>query len=162
MALNAYLRMAGEAQGAIQGSVSQAGREDSIKVLAFNHEIDSPRDAASGLPTGKRQHRPIVICKEVDKASPLLFRALTQNENISEWRLDFYRPSRSRREFQFYTIELENASIGNIQTEMLDNSRPENRRQIEREYIQFYYQRISWTWQDGGISADDDWETPAT
>ncbi len=30
MALNAYLRLTGEVQGEIKGSVTQAGREDSI------------------------------------------------------------------------------------------------------------------------------------
>ena len=40
--------------------------------LTFNQAIVSPRDAASGLPTGKRQHKPFVITKEYDKSSPLL------------------------------------------------------------------------------------------
>ena len=30
------------------------------------------RDAASGLPTGKRQHKPLVVTKEVDKSTPKL------------------------------------------------------------------------------------------
>jgi|ETNmetMinimDraft_22_1059887.scaffolds.fasta_scaffold00914_6 type VI secretion system Hcp family effector len=34
-----------------------------------------PRDAASGLPTGKRQHKPISITKPVDKATPILARS---------------------------------------------------------------------------------------
>lgn len=34
--------------------------------------IVSPRDAASGLPTGKRQHKPVTIVKELDKSTPLL------------------------------------------------------------------------------------------
>ena len=34
--------------------------------------ISSPRDAASGLPTGKRQHKPVSVTKPVDKATPLL------------------------------------------------------------------------------------------
>ena len=33
----------------------------------------SPRDPASGLPTGKRMHKPFVITKELDKATPLLY-----------------------------------------------------------------------------------------
>jgi Type VI secretion system effector, Hcp len=46
--------------------------------LSF-HQIEvrsvvSPRDAASGLPTGKRQHKPMVITKELDKSSPVLAR----------------------------------------------------------------------------------------
>jgi hypothetical protein len=32
--------------------------------------VVSPRDAASGLPTGKRMHKPFVITKELDKSSP--------------------------------------------------------------------------------------------
>jgi hypothetical protein len=56
--------------------------EESLKVkirttatgceLVFNQAIVSPRDAASGLPTGKRQHKPFVITKELDKSSPTL------------------------------------------------------------------------------------------
>ena len=30
------------------------------------------RDAASGLPTGKRMHKPLVITVEMDKATPTL------------------------------------------------------------------------------------------
>jgi hypothetical protein len=39
--------------------------------VAFGMEtIVSPRDAASGLPTGKRQHRPFTIVTTIDKATP--------------------------------------------------------------------------------------------
>jgi hypothetical protein len=34
------------------------------------HEIVSPRDPQSGLPTGKRMHKPMVITKELDAAAP--------------------------------------------------------------------------------------------
>lgn len=40
--------------------------------IVFNQAIVSPRDAASGLPTGKRQHKPVVFVKEYDKSSPVL------------------------------------------------------------------------------------------
>ncbi len=40
---------------------------------ALSHSIKSPRDAASGLATGKRQHKPMTITKELDKSSPTLF-----------------------------------------------------------------------------------------
>jgi type VI secretion system secreted protein Hcp len=32
-----------------------------VFIEALNHTITSPRDAASGLPTGKRMHKPIVL-----------------------------------------------------------------------------------------------------
>lgn len=45
---------------------------DGSCIISFEQEIVSPRDAASGLPTGKRMHKPFVITKELDKSSPVL------------------------------------------------------------------------------------------
>lgn len=49
------------------GDVTSDGRPDVA--------VASPRDAASGLPTGKRQHKPLTIRKSVDKATPVLAEA---------------------------------------------------------------------------------------
>src|SRR3954465_6887753 len=114
MALNAYLNLKGQKQGDIKGSVTQKGREGKIMVIAVSHEIISPRDTASGMPTGKRMHKPMVITKELDQASPLLYNALVNNENITEWHLQFWRPSPSGAEDQHFTISLTNANIAGI------------------------------------------------
>src|SRR6187401_2230480 len=90
MALNQYLKLKGQKQGEIKGSVTQKGREGKIMVIAVSHEIMSPRDAASGLPTGKRMHKPFVVTKELDKSSPLLYNVLCNNENVTEWKLEFW------------------------------------------------------------------------
>ena len=129
-------------------------------VIGVNHDITSPRDQASGLPTGKRQHKPLIITKEVDKSTPLLMNALVNNEQITEWKLEFWTPDPGGVEKQHYTIELTNAQIAEIRLEMLNNKYPENMPHKEREYIAFTYQKITWTWMDGGITATDDWEAP--
>lgn len=41
--------------------------------VSLSHSVVSPRDAASGLATGKRMHKPMVITKSLDKSSPQLF-----------------------------------------------------------------------------------------
>src|SRR3954471_12420169 len=111
MALNAYLKLKGQRQGEIKGSVTQKGREDSIMVIAVSHEIISPRDAASGLPTGKRMHKPFVITKELDKSTPMLYKVLAHNENITSLSLDFFRPNQQGVEKVVYTVKLTNANI---------------------------------------------------
>ena len=162
MALNAYLNLTGQSQGKVSGSVTQAGREESIMVIGMSHEVVSPRDAASGMPTGKRQHKPITITKELDKSTPILAAILVNNENITDWKLDFWQPSKSGQEFQFYSIELVNASISSIRSEMLNNKYKQNMQHKEREHVAFTYQKIIWTYQDGGLTAEDDWESPVT
>lgn len=156
-ALNAYLRLFGEKQGEIKGSVTQAGREDSIMVIAFNHDVFSPRDAASGLLSNKRQHEPLRITKEIDKSTPLLMNAWSNGERMTNFELRFWRPSASGMEYQFYTILLHDAQIVSIRQEMLNNKYPDNMQHKEREHVTFVYRGIEWVYEDGGITFEDDW-----
>lgn len=160
MALNAYLRLKGQHQGEIKGSVTQRGRSGKILVIAVNHEIVSPRDPASGLPTGKRMHKPFTITKELDKSTPALYSALVNNENITEWELQFWRPSATGNEKQHYTVRLTNANIASIDFHMDNNRHPDLALYAEYEIVSFTYQKIEWIWTDGGIAASDDWEAP--
>lgn len=160
MALNAYLALVGQRTGAIRGSVTQKGREGKIMVIAVDHELSSPRDPSSGLPTGKVMHRPIRITKELDKSSPLLYRVLTDNENLTTWELQFWKPSPTGVEVQHYTMRLTNANIANIEFHMPNNKNPDLMNYAEFEEVSFTYQRVEWTWTEGGITTYADWETP--
>ena len=167
MALNAYLTLTGQKQGQIKGSVTQKGRKGMIEVIACSCEVISPRDQASGLPTGKRMHKPIVITKEVDSALPLLWNALVNNENISAWQLKFFssqigndRTTATAVEQNYYTIDLVNASIASVSMRMANNKHPDLMKFKEYEEVAFVYQKITWTFVKGGITASDDWEAP--
>jgi len=126
MALNAYLVLKGQKQGNIKGSVTQKGREGQIAVYAVTHNITSPRDSASGQATGKRVHKPILITKEIDISTPLLYKALVDNEIISAFSLLFWAPGPQGKEVQYYTIKLTNAFIADIKTTMLNNQESGN------------------------------------
>ena len=165
MALNSYLKLKGQKCGEIKGSVTQKGREGKIMVIAVSHEVVSPRDAASGLPTGKRMHKPFVITKELDKSSPLLYQVLCTNENVSEWELEFWTPqlratTGTGTEVQHFSVKLTNANIASISFRMANNKHPDLMKFAEYEEVAFTYQKIEWTWKDGGITSGDDWEAP--
>ena len=157
MALNSYLQLKGEKQGDIKGSVTQKGRAGKIMVIAFNHEVQSPRDVATGQATGKRMHKPFVITKEIDKSSPLLYTALANNENIISWELQCFAAKSTGVEVNHYTVRLTNAKIVDIRSIMLNNKVPENIKMPLMEEVGFVYEKIEWTWVDGGITATDDW-----
>ena len=158
-ALPAFMTLTGETQGVIQGSVTQAGREDSIEVIGFGHNVSQVLDAASGLPSGKRQHRPIRIVKEIDKSSPKLLTALTNNENLTECAIRFWRPTGTGQEEQYYTVELVNAKIVSIMpnhSSVLPDSLDVDPDPMT-ETVTFVYQRIVVTWQEGEITSEADW-----
>ena len=64
-----YIKIAG-----IEGDTKDAKHKGWIDVLSISG-LSIPQDKASGLPTGKRQHKPITITKRIDKATPLLAKA---------------------------------------------------------------------------------------
>lgn len=156
-ALNAYMTVDSATQGTIEGDVTLAGREGTIEVISFGYNVISPRDAASGLPTGRRQHRPIRILKNIDKSSPLLFSTLVNNDVLNNVTIRFYRPSRTGQEEQFYTVSLTNASIAGIMP--IHSSATDSASTPMREMISLTFQTITVTYENGGISAEDDWES---
>lgn len=163
MSLMTYAYVVGQKSGQIKGSITQKGRENSIGVIAISHSIVSPRDPQSGLPTGQRQHKPFVFTKELDKATPLLYNVLCTNENLSSVTFKFWTPQLKAAqgvgaEFQNYTVKLTNANIASIDFRQLNIRDPQLVRYTEYEEIALTYQKIEWTWVDGGIMAGDDWE----
>ena len=157
MALTAYLRVVGSKQGEIKGSVTQKGREGRIAVIAMSHEFLSPRDPASGMATGKRQHKPLAVTKEMDRASTGLRTMLIGNEVAKEWELQFFRPAPTGQETQYFTIRLTGAVIASLEMTMPNNKRADLAGLETYEEVEFVYQKIEWTWVDGGLVAMDDW-----
>lgn len=157
MALNAFLTITGKNQGQIKGGVTQKGREGSIAVYAVQHEVISPRDASSGVPTGKRQHKPLTVLKEIDRSTPLLYKALVSNETLTEVVLKFYAQNPNGVEANTYNIKLTNASLSAIELDMQNNKIEPGSKLPVLEHISFTYQKIEWTWVTGSIVSSDDW-----
>ncbi|MCC7537974.1 MAG: type VI secretion system tube protein Hcp [Deltaproteobacteria bacterium] len=162
MSMLAYLYMKGQKSGDVKGSITQKGREDSMGVIAVSHEIISPRDPQSGLPTGHRQHKPFVITKELDKASPILRNIMVTNENITEATIKFWTPQIKAQtgqgiEVQHYTIKLTNANIATLQFVQPNVKIPDQAKFTEYEELGMTYEKIEWTWTEGGIVAMDSW-----
>ncbi len=165
-ALNAYMSIKGQKQGVIVGGVTQKGRDGKIMVIAYNHEVASPRDAASGLPTGKVQHKPLEVTVEWDIATPKLYTALLTNETLPEVTIDFWTPQLmsavggTGAEVQYMTVKLTNASIAYIRSRMLNNKNPELTRYKEFAEIGFTYQKIEITNKTNGTTATGSWGGP--
>jgi type VI secretion system secreted protein Hcp len=155
-AVDAFLKIKGQKQGDIQGGVTQKGREGSLEVIAVSHEIISPRDAASGLATGKRTHKPLVVTLALDKASPLLLQAMLTGERLSEATISFVKGKKKGSAETYYEIKLTDVLISGYKFEPNDEG-PEESIAIS---FQLTYKKITWTWNDGGITASDDWESP--
>lgn len=152
-AMMAYLRMAGTKTGPIKGSVVQKGREDSIGVIAVEHEMSND---AKG-----KKHSYLIITKELDKSSPILYNVLASGETLNSFELKFWTPQIKAAtgvgaEVQHYTIRLTNARIRDIKFKMDNIRNPELQKFAEYEEISFSYDKIEWIWTDGDIASSDE------
>ena len=141
----------GQKQGQIKGEVVQRGREQWFQLYSYRHEIISPRDSASGLPTGKRQHKPIVITRRAGTGSASFMNLLTTNENITELKIMFFQVKPGGVEESYQTVSLLNANLAGF-------------RQFDMpgvglmEELSFTYQKITVT-SGGNIISEDEWSS---
>jgi len=124
-----------------------------------------PYDAASGLPTGKREHNPIVVTKEKDSASPLLLNAHYAQEVFASLNLSFVRPSSGAGEQVYATISLTNGAIvgyktyHGLQPSPVNHPRPGSMsvHTNELEEFELVFQKITYTNILNSTSTADDW-----
>ena len=117
-AVNVRITMAvvGKAQGAFKGDDFSFAKNSAglINVLAFSAELNSPRDAATGLPTGKRQWKPVVATHLLGGSSPQFMGAAAENEVLNSVVINFYHSDRAGKEINYYRVVLTNATVSNI------------------------------------------------
>jgi type VI secretion system secreted protein Hcp len=154
---SAFMRCTG-----IDGGATTPGFGKSIEVLSYSHGVVSPRDAASGLPTGKRQHKPFTITKELDKSTPLLYQRLIGNSTIPFCVVSYVHKFADGSLEPYMTITLTNAQVAGVESKKGDVRSLDQRHYGEYEEVSFTYQKITWEALDGGITAQDDWEAPVS
>ena len=140
------------------GSSEIPGRQDTSDVFAVEHALTMPYDAASGAPTGVRQHHPLVVVKVIDKATPGLHKACATSQNLNEVTLDWYRIDPiTRVETKYYVITLRQAMIVAVEPFMPMSFLPENEAYRHMEQVSFVYQEIEWNWIPDSAVEMDTW-----
>jgi len=157
-ATDIYCTVVGTVQGTFQGDPATHGTTTQIAVYSLTQELKVPFDAATGQITGKRQHSPVTIVKELDTSSPLFFNAAASNEILKSVTCTLYHLTAVGEFRAYYKITLTNATV----VEIRDSGDGVNgtAQRDERERISFSYQKITLTNLDSGTSASDDWASP--
>ncbi|NWJ47446.1 MAG: type VI secretion system tube protein Hcp [Chloroflexi bacterium] len=153
-----YVTVEGTKQGKFKGESLQSKNANKIDGIRFSYGITSPRDAASGLATGKRLHKPISFTKEWGAATPQFFQAMTTNENLKSVLFEFTKTNANGEEYVYFTIKLTNANIANInytEDSLAKSGDPSNGLQLEE--ISVTFQKIEIENKDGKTIATDDW-----
>ena len=140
----------GRHQGNFKGDIlTGKAASNLINVFAYQYSVTSPRDVASGLPTGHRVHHPLVITHELGASSPQFFEAITTNETLDKVVINFFRTQANGKEVNFYRVTLTNASASEFKQFSSGSTVLED--------ISFTFQKIEQQDLLAGTIAVDDW-----
>ncbi len=144
----------------IKGESTQhsLGRQDSIECVYYEQAVVTAREAGSGMATGRRQYNPLVIRKRIDKASPLILKALAENQVI-EGTFKFFRPNPTGdgTTEQFYTVVIKAGRVASVKQLCPDTLVPATSTEPPLEEISFVFHTIAWTFMQGGVTHEDTW-----
>ncbi|CAM3704817.1 Major exported protein [Vibrio aerogenes CECT 7868] len=158
MAHVAYITINGEKQGMISsgcntkdsmGNKFQETHTDEITVLACKHHM-----AKSPAQHGK-SHQPIMIIKNIDKASPLLATAFAKQEHL-DCTINFYRTNEQGYNEKFYSIELKKALISGLTFSLPHTVQAHD--QEMNEILELSYKEIIWNHNVSGTMGYDNWD----
>ena len=137
-------------------------RENTIEGLFFENAIATARERGSGLATGRRRHEPCKMHKRVCKASPVLARALCNNEVITA-KMTFYypNPAGDGTTNELYIILLEEARISSLQYVSSDALDPASADSPMMEVVEIVYGKITWEHVPSTKVHTDDWKHEA-
>ena len=109
-----YVSFKGSKQGQLKGESTNSARKDKtwFELASFDFGGELPVDASRSAAAGKRTHRPFLLTKKVDDATPKLLQAHQTNELfetvVVQTVNDQDQPTK--------TITLKNALISSIKT----------------------------------------------
>lgn len=158
MPIPAYMWLKDDTGAEIKGSVDVAGREGSVEVIAFEHEVRIPTDPDTGKLTGTRKHEAIKIVKAFDSSSPYLYKAVCEGQTFSEVEIKWYRIDDSGTETEYFNHKLEGVKVCSVKPIMYNVKDPSKERYEHLEEVQMRYQKITWTYVDGNLQASDAWK----
>jgi type VI secretion system secreted protein Hcp len=170
MALDADIKVTGSKQGAFKHQSPIKSRQGTSVVTRSQHEIDAPRDAHTGLASGKRHHLPFEVELPADSSLINFQTAIVNNEVLSTVMIRYYQtaantltqggPGGSGGEAKpYYTVELTNAVVSKFEWDQPFSRAvdPEIKNKENHIVVHFTYQKITATWVEGGVTFSDDW-----
>ncbi len=137
-----YVEIKGAKSGSFPGDVLTGPHKGEIVALSLAYGMEISSDPRTGVPNGKRVHKPVVFTHDVSAATPDLFEALAKNETLATVTITFGAN---------YTLTLTNAHVTAL--------RQFNEENLLVEEVTLTFQKIDL--KAGTHTATDNWVVPS-
>jgi type VI secretion system secreted protein Hcp len=139
----------------IPGGCQEKKHEKQILLTGFEYQLVSPRDVATGQASGKRVHYPVEVAGRVDKGTPLLFKAVAENQQLKSVKIHCFKAAddasgTKQGDTEIYTVDMTNGRVSRFKHFTYEDG-------TMFFLAAFTFQQITLTFVDGGITHQDDW-----
>lgn len=160
MAVPVHLFLTDDGGARIRGASDVEGREGSVELRGLHHCLTLPTDVMTGKVTGTRQHSPFQFTKELDSASPYLFKAAATGQTLKSAEFRFYHINDAGQEVEYYRITLEKVKVISVSPAMHDTRACPGTGHMED--VALNYEKITHLYKDGNVLAQDAWNERPT
>ncbi|MEN4890989.1 type VI secretion system tube protein Hcp [Erwinia billingiae] len=158
MSTPAHIWFTDENGSPVVGGCLMSARLGSIELKSVTHNVSIPVDPNWGKLTGTRVHTPIVMQKDFDQTTPILFRALCEGRTFRTATIRMYRILDTGVETEYFNIHLDNVKITSISPYL----HPNGVTSTHLENIELRYEAITWKYTEGNIIYRDTWNQRIT
>ena len=157
----AYMTVTGVTEGAFLGDKGKP--KNVIEVRGLSTNVSTPFDLATGQMSGRRQHQPFTVTKNVGPSSPQLFQAAVNGETLTSVVINLLRAATGAggagKEGPYFRITLTNVFISSLSTYSSDteSSHLQAFGLGELEDIDFVFEKITITDLDANSTGIDYW-----
>jgi type VI secretion system secreted protein Hcp len=157
MAIPAYMWLKDDGGADIKGSVTVQGREGSIEMTAFDHEVAIETDANTGKIKSTRIHKPYKFVKETDASTPYLYKAASSGQTLKSAEIRLYQIDDAGKEKEYFNVKLDGVKVVAVRPKMHDIKDPNHEKHNHLEEVELRYETITWLYKDGNIMHKDTW-----
>lgn len=147
--------------------------KDGIPVYGVDYRVVAPIDANTGHTSGKRMHKPLVFVKHPGPSTPQFIQALTTNEVIKTFKLQWCKPASGQKKLDpQLEITLTNAQVvdfsldvhesdatdaagGSANDQLAASGGGSGVSEVQLERISLTFQKIEVSWLPSKTVADD-------
>lgn len=142
----------------VKGSARQKHVLGKIVINGMTALVAADPNWKTGKPEkDKNKHKPMVLIKEIDRASTKLYTALKNATTYDNVRLEFWRmPPGGGTEQNYYTIKMDGVQIAGLRLLMPNNRFSINELMPEQEELMLTFTSISYSFSAGGKEGGTD------
>jgi type VI secretion system secreted protein Hcp len=133
-----FVTLTTDKAGAIKGESSDSNFVGAIEITGWSWGMASASSASTGMATGRRQHKPLRLYRNIDAATCPLASALSQNQVVKELVMTCRKAGSGNKALEYLVITLKKGRVVSLDLEYLDQSGGGS----GREVVEITYQEI--------------------